>query len=120
MRFKIPTYVTLPDGNKYHWIEDKHLEVIMKISSPLSATISVACFGYILGAIKDICALKDVTVFTFAQLISVGLFSAVAVTFIVTGIYALFSKSEAKTILEEIRARKPQAWQNPNESKGST
>ena len=109
----------MPDGNKYHWIEDKHLEIIMNINSPLSSSISLTCLGIALGEARDIKTIIDETTITAGDLLTVAVFAGAVIAFLLAGIHALKTKTDAKTILNEIRSRKPIAWSNQNESQRS-
>lgn len=104
-------------------IEWRAEEKIMKINSPISASISLSCLGYVLGNIRDVLSSFDKLHngnFSLSDLGFFGMFCAILITFIVTGIYALMSKSEAKNILKEIRSRPPKPWPNANESQRSS
>jgi len=101
---------TMPSTPKYHWIEDRDLKLIMKINSPTSVLISLACFGYVAGELRSILELvcKTINDTPFSRvdvifLLILGIVSGVAVC---TGIYGFFCKNEAKEVLEEIRKRK--------------
>lgn len=125
-KLSIPTYVTMPDGNKYHWIEDGKLEDMMKIPAPISLVISLTCFGYALGDLRNVIALKDkylsasANAYNLGDVIFFGIFSAALAIGILAGIYWIGSKVDTKTFLQKIRSRTPIPWQqnetqtNPN------
>lgn len=106
--FKVNTSITKPDV-KYHWIDDEQLENFLECNAPISWTISFACGGYVLGNIREIINLVqklEMAKISIFDLLFFGLFCIAATISIVAMIYACFSKSKAKKILEKIRSRK--------------
>jgi len=103
--------ITLPSSPTYHAIEDGYLEAIVKLNSPVSILIAVACFGYVLGEFREI--LKLISIYLDKKAFSIdGIdFIYLSILFIVftvgicTLIYSCLYKNDAKRILEEIRSR---------------
>lgn len=102
----IPTYFTKPDSIKYHWIEDKELEALMKVNAPISRIISIGCLGYVLGEITTIINLFDKSSFDKSDIFSSAIIAVATAGFVITGIYSFISKTKIDEILEDIRSRK--------------
>jgi len=105
----IKTLITKPENIKFHWIQDTELEVFMKINSPISTMISLACCGYVLGELNTIYELygkMSSDSFVITDIISVFLIGLAVSGFVFTGIYALKGKTKVDKVLEVIRARK--------------
>lgn len=97
---------TKPDSIKYHWIEDKELEALMKVNAPISKIICFSCLSYVFGEISTIIDLFTKDSFTVGNVISSSFIGAALAGFIITGIYSFIGKSTIDQILEDIRSRK--------------
>lgn len=105
--FTFKTIITKPDDNKYHWIEDKELERILKISAPISYTIAIGCAGYLMGEIDTICQIIKKLPFSpdWSEMLHVIVISVAFGLGLATSIYSFLSKSEAKKTLKKVRCR---------------
>ena len=84
----------------------------MKINAPISALISVSCFGYILGEIRTIYDIyhkftTNIQLLEMADILSIFLMGIAITGFIITGIYALIKTVDTHKVLKEIRQRNP-------------
>jgi hypothetical protein len=102
----IPISFTKPDSIKYHWIEDKELEALMKVNAPISKIVAFGCLGYVIGEITTIAKLFEKSICDKSDIISLIILSTAFAGFVITGIYSFIGKSEIEKILEDIRSRK--------------
>ncbi len=107
-KFSVPTTFTKPDV-KFHWIEDGHLETILKVDPSWPQVFFGASFSYILAEFRNIIALFENQReggYSLSEMIFFGVFLIACSISIFTAIQCWRSISNNKKTLNEIRSRK--------------
>jgi len=99
--------ITKPNNPRYHYIEDKELEAIVKdCLISIEKSLCIGSVGYIFGQLEKIYLFftkNDLSTFDKIIFLTVGIALATA---IITGIQWYNGENKLDKILKEIRARK--------------
>jgi hypothetical protein len=98
---------TKPDV-KFHWIEDGHLETILKVDPSWPQVIFGISFGYVLAEFRNVLSFfqnQQEHIFLLNDLIFLGVFSIACAASILTGIQSIIAMSKNKKTLKKIRSR---------------
>ena len=79
----------------------------MKTNSPISLNIATTSLGIFLGNLIPLVQIWENESHSWANIICFGIGLASFVVAIITGIFALTAKNDAKKLLNEIRTRQP-------------
>ena len=109
-KFSIPTVFTKPNVT-IHWIEDGQLESIAEVASSWSQAFCCTSLGYILGDLRNIWSLFDISndpekIYSRGDLVFFGIFASAVIIFFISGVKSLISLSKNKKTLKDIRSRK--------------